>query len=454
MSTLRLPLKGPSVATRVASVCCATIFFRVVLDFLYISYVTHFYAGDFPTGSNSTIRLLESYVVVLMLCIWIANSLYRRWRPSGIVLILYFVVVMLPLSSQYGLVDAPPSLMYASAGSIAFLTTVTEMLPKLKLPKSNRELAYIVIIALLAISIYVYGWLLFTGGATRLNWNLLKVYEVRAEYVESLGPFMGYFVPWQAYVINIYGLLSALRRRAYWLLGLTVLAQLFLFGMTGHKSFLLAPFLAIGVYLMFQKRNFFFWVVMGASLLTLASYGYFLVTGVEFVPSLFIRRLFFVPARLHVLYYDFFSQPSHPFYMLSDSILRGMVENPYSMPMVRVIALTYWGREFWPDVGYLGDAYGNFGVLGMFLFSVILGFVLRLVDGVGSGLPPNFVAAVIVMPAMALTESALFTSLLTHGLILAVLMLWITQASYVYMTKGAKVRAISSHHAAGSREGK
>jgi hypothetical protein len=222
--------------------------------------------------------------------------------------------------------------------------------------------------------------------------------------------------------------------------------------MTGHKSFLLAPVLAIGVYLLWQKRNFFSWIIMGAFLLTLVSYGCFLVTGVELVPSLFVRRLFFVPARLHVLYYDFFSQPEHPFYMLSDSIFRGFLKNPYGMPMPRVIALTYWGREFWPDVGYLGDAYGNFGLLGMFLFSIILGIVLRIADSVGSHLPPNFVAAAIVMPAMALTESALFTSILTHGWILAVLMLWINQAIYVLRTKEARVAATSSHRVAGSRE--
>jgi len=425
LSESRIPLKGQSVGVRVALVCGATLLFRGVLDFLYVDYVIHFYAGDFPLGNTSIFRLLESYVIALILCIWIANSLYRRWRPSGIVIILYFVIVMLPLSSQYGLADAPPPLMYAATGSIALLTTITELHPKLKLPKPSRELVYIATIGLFGISVYVYGWLVFTGGLRRLNWNLLRVYEVRAEYVQSLGPFIGYFTMWQAYVINIYGLLHALRRRMYWLLSLVVVAQLFLFGMTGHKSFLLAPVFAIGIYLLWQKRNFFSWIIMGAFLLTLVSYGCFLVTGVEFVPSLFVRRLFFVPARLHVLYYDFFSQPEHPFYMLSDSIFRGLLENPYGMPMPRVIALTYWGREFWPNAGYLADAYGNFGLIGMFLFSFILGLVLRVADSAGSRHPANLVAAMLAIPAWALASSALFTSLLTHGLILAVVLLWL-----------------------------
>lgn len=210
-------------------------------------------------------------------------------------------------------------------------------------------------------------------------------------------------------------------------MSLVIIAQLLIFAMTGHKSFLLAPFLVSGVYMVWKSKNAIIWIIIGAFLLVITSYVYFLITKDEFVPSLFIRKLFFVPARLHVLFYDFFSQPEHPFYMLSDSVLRFMVKNPYNMPMVRVIALEYWGREFWPDVGYLGDAYGNFGIIGMFLFSMILGIILWVVDSVGSHLPSYFVAALIAMPAMALTESALFTTMLTHGLIPAVLILWISR---------------------------
>lgn len=432
MSERRIPRKNRGLGTRIALACAATFLFRGLLDFLYFSYVTRYYAGDFPFEGNGALRLLESYAIVLVLGIWIAGSLYRQWQPSRIVPVLYFVVVIFPLSSQYGLADAPPGLMYAVTGSIVLLTVITKLHPKIRVPKPGRELTYMAITGLFGICAYVYGWLVFTGGFGRLNWDLLAVYQIRAEYIQRLGPFMGYLIPWQAYVFNIFGLLYALRRRNYWLLGLIAVAQSLLFGMTGHKSFLLAPFLAIGVYLIWQRRNAIALVIIGAFLLALASYSCVLITGNEFVPSLFVRRLFFVPARLHVLYYDFFSQPGHPFYMLSDSILRGIIKNPYAMPMPRVIGLHYWEKEFWPDVGYLGDAYGNFGVLGMLLFSAILGVMLRIVDSVGSHLEPRFVAAAITMPAMALAESALFTSMLTHGLIPAVLMLWVIPKSKLF----------------------
>ena len=157
---------------------------------------------------------------------------------------------------------------------------------------------------------------------------------------------MGYLIPWQAYVFNMFGLLYALNKKgkSYWLLSLVIIAQLLIFAMTGHKSFLLAPFLVSGVYMVWRSKSAITWIIIGAFLLVITSYIYFLITKDEFVPSLFIRRLFFVPARLHVLFYDFFSQPKHPFYMLSIRF-RFMVKNPYNMPMVRVIALEYWGRS-------------------------------------------------------------------------------------------------------------
>lgn len=446
--------KGKGLAKRVALSLVATLVFRTILDFLYVTYVTQIYSGDFPFIENSVFRLLESYLIVSILSILIAGSLYSRWRPSGIVLVLYFAVVIVPLSSQYALADAPAIFVYAAAMSFGVLLVVNGLLPRVKLPSLGKDFFYFGLSVVLGISLYVYGWLLLTGGLGRLSFDLLSVYEVRAEYVQKLGPLLGYFVPWQANIINIIGLLYALRRRNFWLLGLVAVAQLLLFGMTGHKSFLFAPFLASGIYLVWQRRNAIFWVVIGVTLLVSSSYGYFLITGNEFVPSLFIRRLFFVPARLHVLYYDFFSDPNHPFYLLSDSILRSVLENPYGMPMPHTIALAYWGREFWPDVGYLGDAYGNLGLPGMFLFSVILGFILWIVDSVGARLPSHLVAAAIAMPAMAYTESALFTVLLTHGLVLAILMLWIIQSVEVRKAKRARIAAITAQCVARSGEGR
>ena len=421
--------KWQSLSVRIALACVMALLFRVVLDFLYASYMSQIYASSptlsFPLIANSLPRLLESYAIALTLAICLAASLYNRWRPSGIVLVLYFVVVMLPLSSLYGLADAPAAFVYVSGMSFAVLIIATGLLPRVKVPRPGRSLLYLGLLTVAGISAYVYGWLAFTGGLERLSFDLLSVYEVRADYMQTRGPLIGYFVPWQANVFNIIILCYGLEKRNYWLLGLTFIAQLFLFGMTGHKSFLFAPLLAGGVFLIWQRKNAISYILLGASLVVLVSYAHFLITGDWLMSSLFIRRLFFVPAGLHLVYYDFFSQPEHPFYMLSDSVLSSFISNPYGIHMSSLIASSCWDVEFNPNVGYLGNAYGNFGLWGMLLFSAILGVVLSIVDSLGSSLPPHFVAAAISMPAISITQSALFTSMLTHGLVPVMFMLWI-----------------------------
>jgi len=308
------------------------------------------------------------------------------------------------------------------------LLVITALLPRVRVPRPGRDLVYLGVTTLLLICAYVYSGLLLSGGLERLSFSLLTVYEVRSEYIATRLPFMGYFVPWQANVINIFILFYALEKRNYWLLSLACIAQLLLFGMTGFKSFILSPMFSVAVYFLYNKRNFLSLFFCLTFVLILGSYILYLATDEHIFPSLLIRRLFYVPAANHFIYYDFFSQTNNHYIMLSNSILSPFIQYPYEMPLTRVISWAYWGRDFGPNVGYLGDAFAQFGFAGMLVFSVILGIFLRIVDCLARGLPDRFVAAVIATPAMALTNSALFTCLLTHGLILATVLLWLLRA--------------------------
>ncbi len=422
------------------------LFLRIVLDFVYVNYVHEYFEYSYPAGFFSfagidSIRLLESYLVTLVLGVLLSVSMYRRWRPSGIALVLYFVVVMLPLFSLYGLGNAPTEFIYAAAGSFAVLILVTGLFPKVKVRRSGYGILIIGALAVLGMSAYVYGVLLLSGGLSRLSFDLLSVYEVRAEYVQTKAPFIGYFVPWQANVVNMVFLSYALYKRNHWLIGLPIAAQALLFGMTGHKSFMLSPLLVVGVYVVWKWRNALSYIIGGAAILVLACYFLFVVSGDHLAPSIIIRRLFFVPAGNHLIYYDFFSRTENPFVTLSDSILSWFVKYPYDMPVTRVISWAYWGRDFGPNVGYLGDAFANFGFMGMFLFSMILGAFLSIVDSISSHLPENLAAAIIAVPAMALVNSALFTSLLTHGLILAVVLIWLLRSIVERQSRLDKTRS-------------
>ena len=427
----------------IIATCGLTLLFRGLLDFLYSTYVFRFFSGSMGGGAfllcNPTpLRIFKSYAITFFLTIWLAMHFYRRERPSSVALVMYFLMVILPLLSLYSFSAAPAPFIYAVAGSFIVLMLIIGWFPKLRIPYPDWSLLVLGIGFLAIVSFYVYAWLLLTGSVGRLNFDLRFVYDTRAEYIQTRWPLISYLLPWQAYVINMGIFCYALYRKRRWLIAISGFAQLLMFGMTGHRSYLLVLLLGAGIYMLWSKRNVLFYIIGGTSALILAAYGVFLISGDHSLPSLFIRRLFFVPAVTHLVYYDFFSQPHNAFVMLSNSIFKSFLHYPYgAIRITRVISWAYWGKDFGPNVGYLGDAFAQFGFLGMFLFSIILGVFLRIVDSVGEQLPDNLVAAIIVTPAAALANSALFTSLLTHGLFLAGILLWLP-VSYTHLTLPTK----------------
>lgn len=101
MGKIKIDIKEQSIGIKVVLASIAALLFRGTLDIFYVNYIVRIYAGEFPLNDIGVVRLLESYIIALFLVICIASSLYRRWRASGIVVVLYYIVVIVPLTSQY-----------------------------------------------------------------------------------------------------------------------------------------------------------------------------------------------------------------------------------------------------------------------------------------------------------------------------------------------------------------
>lgn len=417
-----------SIGVYLLLVAVIILLFRLSLDYVYINFVTQYFKDDFLLISDNLLHIFESYVIAIVLGGILCYSLFFRPRASGIILVLYFIIVILPLLTLYGFAGAPSLFVYSTVLCFILLIFLSISLPRIKLPFLSSSFSYLGLLVIFGIILYNYAWLLSTGGLERISFDLKLIYSLRSEYVDSIGPFMGYLIPWQANIFSIIGLCYGLHKKNYYLLSLVIIAQIFLFGMTGFKSFLFAPLLAVGIYYIWTRKIAIFYIIIGAITVVLGSFFVYQVTQDVFIPSLIIRRLFFTASSLHVIYYNFFSLPDHPFFLLSNSIFSLIIDNPYDASMSQVIAVNVFGRNFNPCVGYLGDAYGNFGYPGMVFFTLLLGIICKLIDSVGSRYPMNFIAATLAMPSYALTQSALLTTFSTHGLFLLILSLWVLRA--------------------------
>jgi len=403
---------------------------QAALSWVYAVYVCPHFSAAFSCVAAGAVRIVEVYLLATMLAAGLGVSLKLRPRASGIAVILQYVIVVSPLLTLYCQGQTEASFMYLVLASFLTLVVATHSLPVFRIPHAGRSLRAVVLLGLWGVGVYVYGALLWSGAASWLSVDFADVYETREYWTSVSLPLLGYFVPWQANVINPALLAVGLHRKSLPMIAVALLLQLLLFGMTGHKSFALAMVLVVAIYWVHRRRWSLWSILLVAGIGIVVAYLIYLLSGDHLVPSIFVRRLFFVPARNHAIYYDFFSASTHPHILLSNSILAPFANYPYAMSVTRVISWAYWGRDFSPNVGYMGDAYAQLGGFGMILFSLILAVILRLADSVAGRREIALVAALVSVPAMALVNSALFTTLLTHGLLLVLVLAWLAGSDH------------------------
>lgn len=289
-------------------------------------------------------------------------------------------------------------------------------------PPSKTVAATLVALGLTLLFV-VYGGLLGTGGLERFNFNFRAVYGVREQYNEALLPGFGYLVPWAAYIVNIAFLIFFYAKKKWSLVLLTLAGQLILFGMTNFKSFLFVPFVALSIAALRERLSLS--ALLGVGITAALAAGLVIFSLGEWMAISLVRRAFFVPAAMHGIYFDYFSVA--PSGMLSGTRFAGLFASPYgSTTVVELIADMYWGRKINPNVGWVGDAFAQFGWYGVFAYATILAGILKVADGLAGGIDQRCraVEGLLVGPAIALFSSSLTAALLTHGLLVLLISLW------------------------------
>lgn len=401
------------------------ILYKFILDFSFMHYVLPVYGGEVQYAMHRNVnsaKVMAGYAIVA-LCMVLFDWIKKDAVVSRFVIFVQLLLVVVPYTVLYGAEDLP--LWHIGMLLVGFMSVIVagRWLPLVQIrpPKTATRKVFIYVMA--AIVTYVFVGLFVTGGLGRFNLNFQDVYEARSLYAKSMLPGFGYFVPWVAYIINMAWLVTAMRSSSKFQAIAILLLQLLIFAMTNFKSFLFVPFAVIGLIELAKRMDIRRAALIGApvivgALVSLSAMG-------TSLGAAFLDRMFFVPAALHGLYFEYFS--NHPFALLGGSELGNMFGSTYSQSSVYVVAQEYWGRMFSPNVGWIGDAYANFGPLGVVLFGIILAMILKTADGFASNksIQPGVAEGLMVGPTLALCSSALGTVLLTHGLIVALVVLWV-----------------------------
>lgn len=376
----------------------------------------------------------DLYLYSLVLAVGCALLLPRRIsRPSHLMLWVLYVTAAAPsiLVPQYAKVlDPGPALVLALAVAGTFsMVTLGNRLPTWRGAPRVRLSSTSFWMVIGALSLLIYTVMYAKIGIGFHLVALTDVYDVRDEYKDELaasGPLLAYLLPLQANVLNPLILARGYYRRAWPLVALGLLGQIAIYSGTGFKSVLFSTPFVLAAGWMFKRnlRPSGSLVILGA---TAASMGALVVdklTGAMTWTSLVIRRFLIVPGFLTAVYVVVFDPL--PKAHLGHSVLEGFVEYPYQMTPPHVIGDVFFGApEMSANANLFADGFVNFGYWGMLVEGLVLLLVLRGIDGAARNVPTPVAGLIVLMPTISLANSAVLTTITTHGLLAAAVLLTI-----------------------------
>jgi len=401
--------------------------YKLLLDILFYFYVYPIYGSEpyfAEYGSADFLKWLIASVLTVAIWLFMSRLYSRDTRPSVFFILVQFFIIIVPSLVLFGMQDRPYFHVLLLCSAFFLLNMIVRLMPNIRIPPPPALLAFgLVAIGLICIT-YVYIGLISTGGVSRFNFDFYSVYDVREKYKMEMLPWFDYFVPWVAYVINMAFLVYFYSKKIWFLVFLVVVAQLLLFGMTNFKSFLFLPIVVLGIIVVRKYLTQPRLILLGL----FASIGAGLVINAagEDMGMSMVRRVLFVPGALHGLYFDYFS--ANPSAAMAGTRFAYFFSSHYDVNSIDLIARYFWGTKINPDVGWVGDAFSQFGWAGVIVYTIILAVLLKITDSLATGIPyphTQKIEGMIVGVAIVLCESALFTTLLTHGFIILLVAFWI-----------------------------
>ena len=213
-----------------------------------------------------------------------------------------------------------------------------------------------------------------------------------------------------------------------------MLLHIFWFAVSNHKVVLFSPVLIVFVLLFFSKNKALSVMPLLLSIAILNCLLAWYIFDIKWMSDLLIRRTFFIPSFLGFAYYEFFSR--NEFIYWSNTILSRFIDYPYHLSPAKLIG-DYLGKKAHPNNSFLSTGYMHAGILGVFFYSVFVGFLFKIIDKICyKSMPVVLAVSFTIIPIILLITSAdLLTALLTHGIGTVVIFLFILRSKKNFFTK-------------------
>lgn len=373
--------------------------------------------------------LYLAFVMALLPAFWMPMELKR---PSQVAYWILYITVYIPSTViPFCTVAMNPDELLLLDAVLLFCFGVLGAVYNLRLGQFTsppiRPTAFWLVLG--GVIVLAYGYILSIFGMRSNVVSLLDVYDVRLEYKEIVGEsgrLVDYLVGWLNNAVNPLLIAYGMVRKRVLPIVAGLGGQYVIYSITGYKSAFFSGFFLIGLLILMRGslRRFGVRLMVYTTVLVLAGSLWDLWSGSLGFTSLITRRTLVTPGLLTGYYYEFFSH--NPLALLGDSLFSSFVLYQYPFSIPTLIGYSYYGDpNTHANANLWANAFANFGFAGMIGYSVILAGIFWVYDSIAAKRSFRISSLLLGIPAITLSNSALFTSLLTHGIALLVILLYI-----------------------------
>ncbi len=409
---------------------------RLFLDLNYIYLISpHLSYAGLELNINFA-KLYWSYFILLGVAAIIKKD---DLSPSSFGILILTTFIVIPVTSLWALNNQTNGMLYIVVMSI-FVVRLMVSGKNLKLPQvKNGRFFFLIIAAVITLSFFIP--LIAKGGLNHINFSIQGTYDRRDYFYSNLANgYTGYFMAWFAKIINPALIAYFLLRRKFYLVALLFGLQVLEYSMTTLKAHLLFPMFVFFVFYVLSKQgDIKKWFLFSILLITLLC---LLVGGLSenIILISLISRAFYSIAQNHFDYYTFFQ--TNDFVFWTNSFFNPFYTYSYNKPIAAIIGSGRYeeGVDAFANAGFIASGYSHLGAAGVLLYSMILGAILKLFDSLAKYVPQAFGLSISGLAIIQLVNTDLTTALLTHGIIIALLVLFLVGSS-----SGVNMRRFSFH---------
>jgi hypothetical protein len=418
-----------SIERTLAILACSLYF--ISLNWSYLEVDSVLYSGQGFLYTNSPFKVFAmAFVMAVLPSFWLPVELRS---PSQVCYWLIYLCVVVPTMflpyhvltyqslSEIFLLPASVLAMFAVLG-------ISYRFPTFRLSRPNVDqnvvigLMTVLAIALIVLVTYVSGF--------QLTLSLEDAYERRFDAREAVvgGSFRAYAVATLSHSLGPLLVAIGYVRRSIITFAVGITGAICIFALAGTKTDIATPLYLLGMLVLVSRyrRVFGIAVAVAASLLVITSVAQYLITYRNDISVYFVRRQIFGPGLLTCFYWDFFSYGDYVYF--SDSFLRPFIPRQYDLQTARLIGEAYFGNaENNANANVWASGFANVGYTGMFIFTILLGTIFRLIDGLAKHSDFFVTSLMCGMFGLTWTNGALQTSMLSNGIVVSLAAIYFLQ---------------------------